>query len=876
MKNSFLPSLLLLIVMSCSPKQYNAIILPETDYVELDTLVVSAPKTTYDTTAPKVVNNTLPRYNPSAKREIDLIHTKLDLRFDWEKEQVLGKAYLTLKPFFYPLNKVKLDAKGFEFHHISFEGSKSPLTYIYDGQQVIIDLGKSFDRKEEIKLFIDYTATPRGETRHGAITSDKGLFFINPLKKDADKPQQIWTQGQTENNSRWFPTIDKPNERCTQEMYLTVEDKFKTLSNGVLVSSKKNPDGTRTDYWKMDMPHTPYLFMIAVGEYAVVRDLWRGKPVDYYVEPKFEPHARAIFPHTPEMLSFFSDKLGFEYPWQKYAQVVVRDYVSGAMENTTAVIFGEFMQRTAGELVDDLTNDKIVAHEMFHHWFGNYVTCESWANLTMNEGFANYSEYLWLEYKHGREEADLHRYQELQGYLESTASGTHPLIHFGYDDKEDMFDAHSYNKGGLVLHMLRLYVGDEAFFESLNRFLKKHAFTEVEAHELRLIFEDVTGEDLNWFFDQWFFNEGHPELNVSYDYDDENQEVIVDVEQIQNPDVMPGIFVLPVGIDIYSNGTVSRQNILINERKQQFRLKYEEDPDLIVFDGDGIILGIINDQKSNQEYVYQFRNSANVMHRLEALGKLAESDDENVQNLFKEAFEDSFWLMRMLAVNVSEVDDDNGAIIERLLVNDPNVNVRQASALKIAESGDDKYVSALTKSVSSDPAIMVVSASLEALLQIDQEAAFKAADNLKNSDDESVILTLSNLYASSGDPEKMQWFAQNFNKVSGYSQYAFIENYAELAQNAGVKSILQAAELFKEVAMNEAKLFWLRFLATKSINDLHAELANRFKEEQDALVKEELNMTDLKLKDMIKEILAWEKEAQVLDLYRSRNYPDPK
>jgi len=216
-----------------------------------------------------------------------------------------------------------------------------------------------------------------------AITSDQGLFFINPRNEDSEKPQQIWTQGETEWNSRWFPTTDKPNERCTQEMYLTVEDKYVTLSNGLLKSSKKNADGTRTDYWKM-----------------------------------------------------------VKYPWQKYSQVVVRDYVSGAMENTTGVIFGDFVQKTERELIDN-HNDGIVAHEMFHHWFGDYVTCESWANLTMNEGFANYSEYLWFEHKYGREEADRHLRNEMNGYLGSVGQGgAHPLIHWGYNDKEDMFDAH--------------------------------------------------------------------------------------------------------------------------------------------------------------------------------------------------------------------------------------------------------------------------------------------------------------------------------------------------------------------------------------------------------------------------------------------------
>lgn len=866
---------MLLLLWSCNPKQYNAIILPETEQVDLDTLVVTAPRPVEEDGTVEA-ETVFPKYNPSAKRLVDLIHTKLDLRFDWKKEQVLGKATLTLKPYFYPVNEVTLDAKGFEFHTITREGTKNPLKYDYDGQLLTVKLDKSIGRNEEIKLFLDYTATPRGQERSGAITSDKGLFFINPDGSSPSKPQQIWTQGETENNSRWFPTIDKPNERCTQELYLTVENRFRTLSNGILVSSKPNGDGTRTDYWKMDQPHAPYLFMIAVGEYAVIRETWKGKPVEYYVEPEFEPYAKAIFPYTPEMLAFFSDKLNLEYPWQKYSQVVVRDYVSGAMENTTAVIFGEFMQRSESDLLDDLTNEKIVAHEMFHHWFGNYVTCESWANLTMNEGFANYSEYLWLEHKYGKEEADFHRYQELQGYLESSQNGVHPLIHFSYQDKEDMFDAHSYNKGGLVLHMLRNYVGDAAFFEALHRYLSQNAYTDVEAHELRLVFEDVTGEDLNWFFNQWFFEEGHPELNVAYDYDDETKEVIIEVEQIQKPDLAPSVYVLPVGIDIYSAGAVSRLNILINERKQTFRLKYPADPDLIVFDGDGSLLAVVHDTKSNDEYTYQYLNSSNIIHRLEALTSLAESESEAIGDVVKNSLNEDFWLLRMLAVNATDLEDQTAEPIRKLLATDPHSSVRQSAAMKLSETGEKEFVNDLINAIEKDKSIRVVGAALEALQGIDESAALGKASQLEKLDDVGIVLSVSNLYASAGDTTKLVYFERIFDKVEGYNQYSLIENYTALVSKAGAESMLKAAMLFKKIATGKAHMSWLRFKATESINELHSVLADRILNESDGLKKAQLETADGKLKSLIVEIVGWEEEPQVKDLYNSKNFPDPK
>ncbi len=236
-----------------------------------------------------------------------------------------------------------------------------------------------------------------------------------------------------------------------------------TLSNGKLVAQTKNTDGTRTDSWKMDQPHSPYLFFMGVGDWAIVKDSYKGKEVSYYVEKSYEKVARKIFGLTPEMMQFFSEKVtGIDYPWVKYNQVVGRDYVSGAMENTTATLHQESAQQDARQLVDGNEWEGTVAHELFHQWFGDYVTAESWSNLTVNESFADYSQLLWLEYKYGPDAAGFEQYKELGTYLSSGSAGK-DLVRFYYSDKEDMFDQVSYQKGGRILHMLRNFVGDKAF-----------------------------------------------------------------------------------------------------------------------------------------------------------------------------------------------------------------------------------------------------------------------------------------------------------------------------------------------------------------------------------------------------------------------------
>ena len=333
-------------------------------------------------------------YRPSKKRENDLLHTKLKISFDWEKQYAHGQAELLFTPYFYPQSSLELNARGFDIHSIKLKtinGDVKNVDYSYDSLIIDINLDREYKKGEKYFILIDYTAKPN-ELKEGgsnAITSDKGLYFINPLGKETNKPTQIWTQGETQASSCWFPTIDAPNEKMTQELYITVDTSYTTLSNGLLIYSVENEDGTKTDYWRQEKPHAPYLTMMAIGKYATVQDRWNDIEVNYLVEPEYEKYAKNIFGNTPEMLEYFSSLLNYTYPWDKYSQVVVRDYVSGAMENTSATIMMEGLQVDDRQLIDQHW-DAIIAHELFHHWFGDLVTCESWSNLPLNESFANY------------------------------------------------------------------------------------------------------------------------------------------------------------------------------------------------------------------------------------------------------------------------------------------------------------------------------------------------------------------------------------------------------------------------------------------------------------------------------------------------------
>jgi aminopeptidase N len=628
-----------------------------------------------DTTWKKAYRETAPIIN-------QLVHTKLDVKFDYNKSYLLGKAWLTLQPHFYGTDSLTLDAKGMDIHQVALvKGtSNQKLAYKYDGLFLRIKLDRTYKGKEKYTVYIDYTAKPDEFKVEGseAITDAKGLYFINPKGEDPNKPTQIWTQGETEASSVWFPTIDRPNQKTTQETYMTVPAKYVTLSNGKLTTQKKNADGTRTDYWKMDLPHAPYLFFMGVGDYAVVTDKWKGKDVTYYVEKEYAPVARKIFGNTPEMMTYFSKITGVEYPWIKYAQIVGRDYVSGAMENTTATLHQESAQQDARELIDGNEWEHVIAHELFHHWFGDYVTSESWSNLTVNESFANYSETLWNEYKYGKDYADDKGYGEMQGYLGSNSEAK-DLVRFHYRDKEDMFDAVSYNKGGRILHMLRNQIGDSAFFKGMNNYLTTNKYKAAEAHQLRLAFEEVTGRDMNPFFNQWYFNNGHPVIDISYDYNDEKGIATVIVKQLQKTGYL---YQLPLAVDVYNGANKTRHQVVVTQPVDSFTFKYTKRPDLINVDADKVTLWVKKDNKTLDNFIHQYKYAGNFLDRKEAVDFAVKNAAETKSiDLIKTALKDKYDGLRNYTLQ--KLDFKNAAvkkavepIISDLAKNDPKSTVR--------------------------------------------------------------------------------------------------------------------------------------------------------------------------------------------------------
>jgi aminopeptidase N len=743
------------------------------------------------------MENELP-YQAAATRSMDLLHMDLDLSFDWKSQQVTGMAQLLLTPYFYPQKTVVLDAQDFELEWVGISTEShilELLSYNYDGQELEVYLPKELAPGDTVELVISYVAFPEKNSGEGsaAITDTKGLYFIDPMDTIPGKPTMLWTQGETQHSSKWFPTIDRPNERLTHDIWLTVPDSLVSISNGSLIKQESLGNGLRKDHWKMDLPHAPYLVAIAVGDFAKVTASHGDLPLGYYVEKGFEKGAAKVFASTPQMIGYFEKTLGVPFPWQKYDQIVVRDFVSGAMENTTASIFMEELLLDEREALDSEW-DYIIAHELFHQWFGDLVTAESWSNLTLNEAFANYSEYLWNAHRYGQDQADLKLVIEKEGYFAEAETDPKELIRFNYADSEDLFDAHSYNKGGLVLHMLRRQLGDAAFFKGLNLYLTQHAFQAVEAHDLRLAMEQVSGQDLNGFFNQWFFAKGHPELAIAVDYS-QPENLLLRFSQVQDSFEYP-VFQLPITVSWYEREVRKTKIVQLTKAQQEIALENGNPISLVYVNEGQEILMKGNQVLSNAQYLRQFKESQLGVARFAALDSLASREaTEELGVVLPLALEDSFAAIRERGLSLlqggeqwKETLAELEEKIYQLAEEDPQNKVRAGALEVLTEWNPSGYRGAFTR-LARDPSYLVAGAALMGLARVaDPAVELSWMETFEGETNFRMSVGLAEYYLKNKVLGKGPWFEQTFSKLSGEGLYYFMGYYGSYFMDVEVSA----------------------------------------------------------------------------------------
>ena len=640
-------------------------------------------------------------------RDYDLQHSKIALRFDTEQKKIMGDVTHSLSILRDGTSRIAFDSVGLTIQSVTV--NKSAAKFEIPWGKLIVPLPAPAKAGDKFDVAIHYEGKPA-----------KGLYFILPDKDYPDCPKQIWTQGESEDTRYYLPTYDYPNDRLTTETILTVPASWITVSNGKLINVTDAGKGLKTWYWKESVLSSTYLITIVAGEFDEVKETWRGIPVTYYAPKGRGDRLPINYGRTPAMLDLFSKKFGVDYPWEKYAQVMVDDFVAGGMENSSATT------NTSSSLVHPKLapeyftgEDGLISHELGHQWFGDLVTCKDWGNIWLNEGFATFLEFIWTESHYGKDQADYERWQATREWFESKNLWNKPIVRHDFDDSSE-FDGNAYTKGGWVLYMLRRELGDDAFYRAMKHYLEANRGKNVVTADLARAIEESSHTNVDQFFGQWLYGAGAPKFDLGYAYDNEKHQVALTVKQTQTAEGRVGMFRVPLEVEITTAAGSKLHPITVSKATQVFTLPADSAPLLVLFDKGGHVLKSAEFHKEKKEWLYQLKNAADLSDRADAviaLGKI-KKDEEVVAALGDALRNDKAWGVRATAADaLGELGGPNAA---KLLLEVANSNdgpwVRSRVFTALGNFKDDATVAAKLISVAKeDSSYRARAAALQAL-----------------------------------------------------------------------------------------------------------------------------------------------------------------
>jgi aminopeptidase N len=656
-------------------------------------------------------------------RPIDIQHVRLDLKVDLPKKTVDARASMSVRSL-RKINTITLDAVDFEVKSVSYTAGKqekeTTARFSQGGGKLVIDLDPPWPADQAGTLHIDYRIRePRA-----------GLHFFGPTDAEPEVPYTVWSQGESITNRYWIPCLDQPNQKQTTELVVTVAEGNEVLSNGTLVERKVNDDKTVTFHWKQDKPHASYLVTLVVGPFDVVTEEWHKKPVMYYVPKGRKDDVARTFGRTREMLEFFSKRFGVEYPWDKYAQVVVEQFNAGGMENTSATTLTDRALHDKRAMLDS-SPDGLISHELGHQWWGDLLTCKDWAHIWLNEGFASYCEVLWAEHSKGKDEADYELIHKARGAI--GGGKTRPVVDHRYPHPEAMFDARAYPKGAWVLNMLRKKLGEEAFWKGIQQYANDFKYQSVETSDFRKVMEKVSGRDLERFFYDWTERPGHPVLEIATEYLPDTKQLRVAVKQTQASEAFQFPLTLaaqwPTTGDGPQTPTTKVFNQDITEKEQVLFLNVKDRPTRVEVDPDLSVLAEIKETKSRELWLAQLNGAssgpASVASRVRAAQYFGQSKrPEDREALAKALKEEKFYGVAVeivTALGESGGDASRDALIAGLKHDQPKV--RRACADALGKFSKDAKVAAALKALleKGDESYFVEAAALSAYAKMKQK-----------------------------------------------------------------------------------------------------------------------------------------------------------
>lgn len=513
-------------------------------------------------------------------RSYDVRHYIIRVKFDRAKKMVFGDTTVQLSPLKKGMSLLELDAAGLAFSSVLNETSGKRLKFKTKGEKVFVTLDRAATPEEVISLRFKYSATPK-----------KGVYFVNELKENGRviNAAQIWTQGEPDEAHHWFPSFDFPSDKATSEEIITVEKGETVIGNGELVQRTDGPGATQTFHFKMPVPHSTYLTSFVVGKYSRVAGNYKDIELGYYVYPGTQSIVKPAYGKTADILRTFEELTGVAYPFNKYDQTVVSGFTFGGMENITATTMADTEIFAATSDLSKAGVEDLVSHEAAHSWFGNLVTCRNWAELWLNEGFATFMEAAFREKTYGRDSYIRKIRSDAAIFLADDVvnKDRNGLFNRNAADVNRLFDrpATTYNKGGVVLHMLREEIGDAAFWKGVNIYLNRHKFDSVESGDLRKAMEESSGTNLKWFFEQWVYGIGSPKISITQSFNAATKILTLSIEQTQNMDKLtPAAFTLPMDVEITTDAGIEIEKLKIGKRKESFPIKLDGTPSEIMLD----------------------------------------------------------------------------------------------------------------------------------------------------------------------------------------------------------------------------------------------------------------------------------------------------
>lgn len=650
-------------------------------------------------------------------RQFDLRHQSVRVRFDWARHAVVGSTTLRLAALETPLPAARVNAVGMHIRSVTGTGA-SPLRYEYDDSVLTIHFARPLAPRAETSVTIDYES----------VRPKKGAYFI-------DRNHYLWTQGETQDTRYWLPTYDHPDDKTTWDIAVTTAPDERALSNGRLVSSRRTATGVVWT-WAQEKPASTYLMSVVTGRYTVVRDRWRDVPVEYWTYPDSVAAARLGFGRTPDAIDVYSRKTGVAFPWAKYAQSVVPDFIFGGMENVSATTQNDDGILHPRWAEPQRNADGLMAHELGHQWYGDLLTTRDWSHAWLNEGFATFMEQIYREESKGVDEGAWDRLAAQAAVVDADRRNRRPIVYARYrkDPLELFFSGHIYPKGATVLQLLRHQLGDASFWRAMHRYTVDHAYGNVVTSDLQHAFEQSTGRSFETFFRQWIYGAGFPVFQVSQAYDPRDRRLVLTAREVQPRDSMTGWFDVDVDVSVLTDDGAARGTMPVRNGAGTVAITLPARPRSIDFNAGKWVLALTDFPRSTAMLDYQLLYARDVTAREDAIEQLRERTGQPAaaRALATAAVRDRFWGVRQFAVQTLErfASDSAARAAAGVALRDPDARVRQAAAVTLSHFPGGTTPALLAAAAEHDASLIVRGVAVASYLVVAGEAGLPLADRV--------------------------------------------------------------------------------------------------------------------------------------------------